>query len=185
MGNRNCNVLALPVAAAIGWLWGISIDPRPLALIGLIPVLWTLVSNRWLAGLVPALYVLAATRGLIGGSMAFFDRSALFGVILWLVAAVPALHCRGTVLAATTKRRGFSSGIPLLVSGVGFAAGDAGRLGASAACRWTVVATTAPRLAVFAGNAGADEHRELDVVSAPHRTLHLPPARRRECHRPL
>ena len=46
----------LVAAAAIGWLWGVGINPRPLALIGLIPVLWTLVGNRWLAGFVPAFY---------------------------------------------------------------------------------------------------------------------------------
>ena len=113
MGNRNCNVLAPPAAAAIGWLWGIGIDPRPLALIGLIPVLWTLVSNRWLAGFVPACYVLAATRGLIGGSMVFFDHGALFGVILWLAAAVP--HYFAGVLCWQRQRTArILCGIPLL-----------------------------------------------------------------------
>ena len=95
-----------------------------------------------------------------------------------------ALLCRGTVLAAATDGTD-SLRHTAIVSGAGPASGDAGRLGASTACRRAVVATTAPGLAVFAGNAGADEHRERDVVPAQHRTLRLPPARRRACRRPL
>lgn len=113
MANRNFDMPVLVAAAAIGWLWGVGINPRPLALIGLIPVLWTLVGNRWLAGFVPAFYALSATRGLIGGSMMFFDRGALFGVILWLAAAVPH-YCAGVLCWQRQRTARILCGIPLL-----------------------------------------------------------------------
>lgn len=85
----------------------------PLVGIILMPVLWSLTRHRWSAGLVPAMYALMATRGLIESGAVYFERTEVFGVVLWLAAAIP--HYLAGIVAwyAKSSRRVFI-GIPLL-----------------------------------------------------------------------
>ena len=79
------STIYLVIAISIGLLW-----PVCLAAALLIPVLWTLAPNRWVAGALVLAYQLAASRGLPGGTAVFFgdDASMSTGLAVWLGAAI-------------------------------------------------------------------------------------------------
>lgn len=106
-------LLPVAAAAALGWLWGVSLDPRWLMPVVLMPILWTLPNNRWIAGLVPAVYAMIATRGLISGCVVFFERGLVFALLLWIAAGVPH-YLAGVVAWQRGRARRVYLGVPCL-----------------------------------------------------------------------
>lgn len=113
MTLKRTDLLSLICGCAVATMWGLTTNDIGLCLIVVVPVLWSLASNRYFAGLILALYSLIATRGFIEGSAVFFDRSIVFGCLLWLGGSLP-WFISGILCWQRNLARRIWVGIPLL-----------------------------------------------------------------------